>query len=511
MGKSVSNALNEQDKILALEEKVQSLEQQIDWFKRQLFGRKSEKRTHEVCPEQPLLDGFEVDTPPTQEPATETITYTRTKQRGTDCVTDSGLRFDDTVPRKVIHCSASELEGPNAHEYDVISEKRTYRLAQRPASYVVLEYVHPVLKHRSSVTLSSIPAPPGLWPGSFADVSFVAGLLVEKFVYHQPLYRQHQRLARDGIELARGTLTNLAHRGIALLEPVFQAQLRSVLLSKVLAIDETPIKADREKKGKMRLAWYWPIYGQNDEVVFTYSRSRGHKHLLATLGDFTGTLLSDGHSAYRSYAKKVPGIVHAQCWTHTRREFVKAENAEPEAVAEALELIAALYQVETHIRKKQLGLADALAARAEHAKPAVDAFFVWCDAQCQRLDLVPSNPLSRALKYALERQGALRLYLADPELPIDTNHLERTLRVIPMGRKSWLFCWTEVGAERVGIIQSLLTTCRLHDIHPYTYLVDALQRVAQHPADRVDELTPRLWKARFADNPLRSDLQLPSD
>ena len=511
MDKSVSNALSEQDKILALEEKVQSLEQQIDWFKRQLFGRKSEKRDHEACPEQPLLNGFEVGTPPTREPAKETITYTRTKQRGKDCVTDSGLRFNDTVPRKVIHCSAPELEGPNAHEYEVISEKRTYRLAQRPASYVVLEYVHPVLKHRPSAALSSVPAPPALWPGSFADVSFVAGLLVEKFVYHQPLYRQHQRLGRDGIELARGTLTNLALRGIALLEPVFQAQLRNVLLSKVLAIDETPIKAAREKKGKMRLVWYWPIYGQNDEVVFTYSRSRGHKHLLTTLGDFTGTILSDGHSAYRKYAKMVPGIVHAQCWTHTRREFVKAENAEPEAVAEALELIGALYLVEDYIREKKLDLAGTLAARAEHAKPAVDAFFDWCATQCQRIDLVPSNPLSKALKYAQERQDALRLYLADPELPIDTNHLERTLRVIPMGKKSWLFCWTEVGAERVGIIQSLLTTCRLHDIHPYTYLVDVLQRVAQHPADRVDELTPRLWKARFADNPLRSDLQLPSD
>ena len=246
-------------------------------------------------------------------------------------------------------------------------------------------------------------------------------------------------------------------------------------------------------------------------MVFTYSRSRAHKHLLATLGDFNGTLLSDRHSVYRSFAKKVPGLVHAQCWVHTRREFVKAENAEPQAVAEALDLIGALYQVETHIRKERYDLAQALACRAEHSKPAVDAFFNWCDSQCQRLDLVASNPLSKALKYALERQDALRLYLTDPELPLDTNHLERTLRVIPMGRKSWQFCWTEVGAERVGIIQSLLTTCRLHDIHPTTYLVDVLQRVRNHPADQIHQLTPRLWNTLYADNPLRSDLHLVTD
>lgn len=504
-----TNTRSESEKVIALEQKIQSLEQQLDWFKRQLFGRKSEKRQLEPIPEQPLLDGLVFDTPSASKPETETITYTRRKQRDANNVNDTGLRFDDSVPKKVIRCRAPELEGPDAQDYELISDKRTYRLAQRSASYVVLEYVHPVLKHRPSQRLSSVSAPPALWPGSIADVSFVAGLLVEKFVYHQPLYRQHQRLTRDGITLARQTLTNLLHRSITLLEPIFQAQLRSVLQSKVLAIDETPIKAGRAKKGSMRLAWYWPIYGLDDEVVFTYSRSRGHKHLLSTLGEFQGTILSDGHSAYRTYAKKARGIVHAQCWTHSRREFVKAEALEPQAVAEALDLLGVLYQVEDHIRDKGLDRAEILACRAEHAKPAVDAFFQWCEAQCQRLDLVPSNPLSKALKYVREREDALRVYLTDPDLPMDTNHLERTLRVIPMGRKVWLFCWTEVGAERVGIIQSLLTTCRLHDVHPYTYLVDVLQRVGQHPASQVDELTPRRWKSLFADNPLRSDLELP--
>ena len=506
MSSVISAKLSGREKVVVLEDKVQSLEHQLDWFKRQLFGRKSEKRLLEDPPNQPLLDGLVVEAPASSPSAKETITYTRAKQRGADCVTDAGLRFDASVPKKTIRCSAPELEGPNAEDYEVIREQHTYRLAQRPAGYVVLEYVSPVLKHRASQTLTSPAAPPSLWPGSLADVSFAAGLLVEKFVYHQPLYRQHQRLARDGITLARGALTNLAHRGISLLEPIYQAQLRSILRSKILAIDETPIKAGREKRGKMRLAWYWPICGQDDEVAFTYSRSRGHQHLLETLGEFQGTVLSDGHSAYRRYAESVPGIVHAQCWTHTRREFVKAENTEPDAVAEALELIGVLYRVETHIRKKGYDDKDALACRAEQAKPAVDAFFAWVVAQCQRIDLVPSNPLSKALKYALKRQGALRLYLCDPQLQIDTNHLERTLRVIPMGRKSWLFNWTEIGAERVGFIQSLMTACRLHDIHPTTYLVDVLQRVSEHPASRVDELTPRNWKRLFADDPMRSDL-----
>ena len=88
----------------------------------------------------------------------------------------------------------------------------------------------------------------------------------------------------------------------------------------------------------------------------------------------------------------------------------------------------------------------------------------------------------------------------------NTDHLERALRVIPMGRRSWLFSWTEIRAEQVGIIQSLLVTCRLHGVNPYEYLVDVSQRVGNHPALRVEALTPRMWKKRFADNPMRSDL-----
>ncbi|MDZ7768164.1 MAG: transposase [Woeseiaceae bacterium] len=150
--------------------------------------------------------------------------------------------------------------------------------------------------------------------------------------------------------------------------------------------------------------------------------------------------------------------------------------------------------------------ADKLRYRTKHSEPVVAAFRAWCEAQCRRHDLLPSNPLSKALKYAMARTEQLKVFLSDPEVPIDTNHLERALRPIPMGRRNWLFCWTELGAKQVGIIQSLLVTCKLHGINPYTYLVDVLQRISQHPASKAQELTPRLWKKHFAEHPLCSDL-----
>lgn len=128
------------------------------------------------------------------------------------------------------------------------------------------------------------------------------------------------------------------------------------------------------------------------------------------------------------------------------------------------------------------------------------------DLAAFKLVLLPSNPLTKALAYVQERRAGLRVFLDDPEVAIDTNHIERALRPIPTGRKHWLLCWTEVGAKHVGIVQSLIATCRTQGIDPYTSLVDVLQRVGQHPAARVSELTPRRWKTLFADNPLRSDL-----
>ena len=110
----------------------------------------------------------------------------------------------------------------------------------------------------------------------------------------------------------------------------------------------------------------------------------------------------------------------------------------------------------------------------------------------EALGLLPKSPLVKALSYAQERRTGLEVFLDDPAVAIDTNHLERALRPIPIGKRNWLFASSEVGAQRVGIIQSLLVTCRLHEVDAYTYLIDVLQRISVHPANRAIELTPRM-------------------
>ncbi len=488
---------------------IESLQHQLAWLKRQLFGPKSERRLLEIPPEQMSLGEIlesENDKAPVAEQ--EVAAHTRRKAQNRPSEAETELFFDENVPMERIVLPNPEIEGLSEDQYEIIDERHSHRLAQRPGSYVILDYVRPVIKRKSDQTLHCPPAPQGVFEGSRADVSFVAGLLIDKFAYHLPLYRQHQRLGDAGIRVERSWLTKLVHRAAALLEPIHEAQLQSIRQSRVKAMDETPIKAGRKGKGKLGNGYFWPVYGEEGEIAFLYYPSRAARHVREALGKEApkgAVLLSDGYSAYACYAEQT-GLTHAQCWSHTRRKFIQAENAEPDGAAKALDFIGVLYKVEDQIRKLELAGEAKRRYRVEHAKPVVEIFFTWVKEAMENQGLLPSNPLTTALGYALERRLGLEVYLTDPDVPIDTNHLERALRAIPMGRKNWLFCWTEVGAKYVGFIQSLLVTCRMHGIDPYDYFVDVLQRIDHHPASEVHLLTPRLWKRHFADNPLRSPL-----
>ena len=237
--------------------------------------------------------------------------------------------------------------------------------------------------------------------------------------------------------------------------------------------------------------------------------SRSAKHVQDALGlspPDDAVLQTNGYGAYEQYAR-VTEITHAQCWAHSRRKVFDCRDVEPTHADLALDYIVALYAVEAQIRERELTGDAKRDYRQQHTKPMLNRFFNLIDEQFYKHGFLPSSPFLGALSYIRERRVGLSVYLDDPDVAIDTNHLERALRVIPMGKKNWLFCWTELGAKHVGIVQSLIGTCRMHDINPYDYFVDVLQRISQHPALLVHQLTPRVWKQMFAENPLRLDLQ----
>ena len=482
------------------------LKKQLDWFKQQVFGQKTERRLVDVPAEQGALfenlKSKELDLP------TEKIAYTRKKKQKqrNDAITDSGLRFDDTVIVEEIRMDAPELSGVDADQYIVIDEHITYRLAQRPSSYVVLKYIQPVIKHKGTAVITTKSAPVPVFEKSMADVSFITGLIIDKFLYHLPLYRQHQKLQLNGITVSRSTLTNYVHRAACLLKPIYEAILRSILQSKVLAMDETPVKAGKKEKGKMQQAWYWPLLGDQDEMAFHFSPSRARKVVDDLLEGFQGTLVTDGYPVYKAYARDNDNIIHAQCWMHARRYFINAEKEEPALVTHALGFIRALYQHDKTIKDKTLTEKACQDYRTTHCKPVSDQFFEWCQQQADRVDILPKSLFAKAIQYARNHETELKVFLSDANVPMDTGAVERGLRVIPMGKKNWLFNWTEVGAEHTGVIQSLIVSCKMQGINPNVYLTDVLQRVSQHPSSKVAELTPKNWKEKYAGNFLKSDL-----
>ena len=479
-----------EEKLLEQSAQIEALTQAVQELTRQIYGQKSERRQKK-----------------SDEPVDPTLPKqnnrgTAPTQRKPNHTNATGLRFDETTPRITI-----KVKAPEGADLEVIRLDRIYRLAQRPAAVVILEYEIPVVKQKETGQLVPLWQANPLFEGSYADVSFIAGLLIDKCLYHLPLYRQHQRLLHAGVDIARSTLTNWFSRAADLLKPLYNALQASILRSDRLQMDETPIKASRKIKGKMHTGYFWPMLGDQSEIVFVYANTRAKSHIEKTFANnFKGILLTDGYGAYQSYCKGYDDIIAANCIVHWRRLFEKIKDDFPDETNYVLDAIGKLYSNESQIKELKLSSQKKLDYRTQHSKPIVDELFAWCDQQLLNQKLTPKNKLRAAIQYGTKRENALKVFLEDPDLPLDTNEIEGQIRAVALGKKNWMFAWTESGAEQLGIIYSLIASCRLQNVDPYTYLVDVLLRVSDHSAKDVEQLIPRHWKEHFQESPRRSDL-----
>jgi transposase len=463
----------------------------INWLLTQLFGARSEKRVRNTCNQQMSL--FDLETPELPPPDTITVKeYEKSNRKKKIEFTENEcrLQFDEKVPVEVIEVPNPATENLDPTEYQVISNREKYLLCVKPTQYYVKKYVQPVVKIKDKLFT---PEPPStVLEKSYADFTFLAHLIVQKFKYHIPLYRQYQMMEESGINVARGTLSRFIHRCSELLEPIHLALVSSVLQSEVIAIDETPLKVgvSTTRKG-MHTGYLVPMYGDNDEVVFHYSPTRALDIVTTILGDYRGTIITDGFKYYENLSK-TNNINHALCWSHARREFLKAEKLETSIVDKILGYIAELYKIEDKGKEANL-----LQLRQQYSKPLVDTLFHYYDKLLSTMTLTSTNPLTKALLYSLKRKSGLTLFLDNPKIPIDTNHLEREIRPTAVGRKNWLFCMNDIGAKAVAIFSSLIRTCELHNVNQFNYFCDILTRIESHPAKDVALLTPRNWKDNF--------------
>jgi transposase len=362
------------------------------------------------------------------------------------------------------------------------------------ACFKVIRHVRPKLSCDACDRIVQTPAPSRPIDRGLAGPGLLAHVLVAKYADHQPLYRQSEIYAREGIDLDRSTLAGWVGAASELLAPLVEAVRKHVMSATKLHADDTPVPVLAPGNGKTKTGRLW-TYVRDDRpcgdptppaVWFAYSPDRKGEHPRQHLKLYRGALQAD---AYAGFLHLYEGgrIVEAACWAHARRKFHEIHIAHPSpTTSEAIERIAALYAIEAEIRGSTPEIRKAI--RQARARSLIDSMHAWFETALAKLSRKSNT--AAAIRYALSRWTALTRYIDDGQLEIDNNAAERALRVVALGRKNYLFAGSNAGGERAASIYSLLGSAKLNGVDPEIYLQHVLTHIADHPISRIDQLLP---------------------
>jgi transposase len=494
------------------------LKLQIEKLNRDRYGPRSERTAR-------LLDQLELTLEELESAATEdelAAEIAAAKARNTTTTVASFTRkrpsrqpFPDHLPRERVIvpgpvacscCSGSRLSK--------LGEDITETLEIIPKSWKVIQHVREKFSCRDCEKISQAPAPFHVIARGWAGPSLLAMVLFEKFGQHQPLNRQAERYAKEGVPISLSTLADQVGSCTAVLMPLFKRLEAYVLNAERLHGDDTrvPVLA----KGKTDTGRIW-VYVKDDKpfggpappgAVFYYSRDRAGKHPQAHLANYSGIFQADAYDGYGKLYEggRAPGpILEAACWVHARRPFFvmadlaenarrKAQGKKPAVISplalEAVRRIDELFEIERAINGQSSERRKTV--RQELSAPLVAKLEVWMREQ--RAKLSHANDVAKAMDYMLKRWTAFTRFLDDGRICLSNNAAERGVRGITLGRKSWLFCGSDRGGERAAVMYSLIVTAKMNDIDPQAWLADVLARIAEHPVQKLDELLPWNWR-----------------
>lgn len=246
---------------------------------------------------------------------------------------------------------------------------------------------------------------------------------------------------------------------------------------------------DKDKKGQTHRGYFWVYQNSIEKLVFfDYQESRGREGPSGILEDFQGYLQTDGYSAYELFDKK-EGITLVNCMAHARRMFNEALQNDEARASYAMEQIQQLYAVERDAKEQGLSFAQRKLLREQRSVPVLESLGSWM--KVQYMEVAPKSAIGKALAYSIERWDKLSLYTKDGMLNIDNNPVENSIRPVAVGRKNYLFAGSHEAAQRSAMLYSLLGTCKMHGVEPYTWLRDVLQNIADHPINKISELLPQ--------------------
>jgi transposase len=491
---------------------------QIEKLTRQIYGQRSERTVR-------LLDQIELAFEELESSATEDeVAAERAVTRTTNVLAFTRKRparqpFPEHLPReRVVEPGPTQCLCCGSPRLRKLGEDITETLEVIPRQWKVIEHVREKFTCRDCEKISQAPAPFHVLARGWAGPSLLAMILFEKFGQHQPLNRQADRYAREGVPLSLSTLADQVGGCCAVLAPLIRRIERYVFAAERVHSDDTivPVLA----KGKTDTGRCW-VYVRDDRpfggpappaAMFYYSRDRSGEHPQAHLGEYAGIFQADAYGGYTKLyeADRKPGpLVEAACWVHARRPFFiladVAANARRKAqgktaspisplALEAVRRIDALFDIERSINGQSVE--QRRAVRQELSAPLVADLERWLREQ--RPKLSRGNDLAKAMDYMLKRWPAFTRFLDDGRICLSNNAAERALRGIALGRKSWLFAGSDRGGQRAAAVDSLIVTAKLNNVDPQAWLADVLARIADHPAHRIDQLLPWNWQPRSA-------------
>jgi transposase len=367
----------------------------------------------------------------------------------------------------------------------------------------VQRHVRPKFSCAHCSRVIQLPSPSRPIDRGLPAPGLLAQVITAKYADHCPLYRQQAIYRRSGVDLDRATLADWVGGASELLEPLVGALGRYVRAAEKLHADDTTVPVLDPGRGKTKTGRLW-TYVRDDRpaasrdppaVWYRYSPDRKGEHPQAHLRSFRGILQVDAYSGFSALFENAQ-IVEASCWAHSRRKFydLYAEDRSPVAT-EAIQRIGALYAIEREIRGTPSS--HRAMVRQQRAGPLLAELNAWLVATLQRVSA--KSELAGAIRYALVRWTALTRYRDDGRIEIDNNTAERSIRPVVLGRRNYLFAGSDAGGERAANIYSLIGSAMLNAMDPYIYLRHVLERIAEHPINRIEELLPWNVAAKVPD------------
>ena len=495
------------EKYEALQAKFELLSFQMEQLKRLVYGAKSERFIGAQSPEQLMLFAMP---DAGEEPATVQVAA-HEKKKSKPKNKPARLPLPEHLERKEIIIEP-EVDTKGMVK---ISEERTEILVYTPGELHVKVFVRPYYAPKAEQTLAEdakkiciAPLPSRFIDKCVADATLLASIIVDKYVDHLPLYRTIGRFNRLGVSIPKSTMCGWLKQSADRLLPLYEKLVVLVLKANYLMIDETrmevqikkpPARRKKSKKGKTHRGYYWSYLNVAEKLLFfEYNPSRSAANPMERLKDYEGTIQTDAYEVYDQVCKAYPHIIHYHCLNHARREFEKALANDKQLATHALQQFQILYAIERQAKENNWSAEQLHQVRQEKAKPVLEALYTWMEEESPKT--LPKSPIGKAMGYMLKRKKTMMHYLSDGRLEIDTNPIENKIRPIAVGRKNYLFAGSHEAAQRGAIFYSFFACCVKHEVDPLEWLTDVMQRLADHPINKIEELLPHLW------TPLKNDL-----